>query len=266
MYESYWELPETPFDNSVDARWFYESEAHEEALARLFFLIEQYRRCGFLSGPSGTGKSLLLQLLTREVRRTQRDVAFVDLYGLSAPEALWKFAAALDLAPDQNVSVRNLWRTIEDHLEGSRLSQNQTVAVFDHLDQADSDCAQLLSRLINYDGGASRWLTVIAACRDLNLPRHMDDIRDRVDLRVELQPLTQEHTAKYVQETLRKAGCRRTIFADDALDNVFELTKGIPRQINRVCDLSLLAGMGEQKQTIDASVVDSAVHELEAAI
>ena len=47
---------------------------------------------------------------------------------------------------------------------------------------------------------------------------------------------------------------------------MFELTKGIPRQINRVCDLSLLAGMGEQKNVIDAGTVDAAVRELEVAI
>lgn len=266
MYEAYWELPETPFDNAVDARWFYESEPHGEALARLFFLIEQHRRCGFLSGPSGTGKTLLLQLMVREVRRTQRDVAFVDLYGLSAPEALWRLATALDLAPPDTAPVRNLWRAVDDHLQGARMAQSQTVVVFDHLDQADNDCLQLLSRLLSYDGGQSRWLTVITSCRELSLPRQMDDLRDRIDLRVELQPLDPAHTATYVRETLRKAGCPRQIFADDALDNMFELTKGIPRQINRVCDLSLLAGMGEQKEVIDATTVDSAVRELEVAI
>ncbi len=266
MYEAYWELPETPFDNAVDARWFYESEPHEEALARLFFLIEQHRRCGFLSGPSGTGKTLLLQLLVREVSRSQRDVAFVDLYGLTAPEALWRLATELDLGPTETMSVRKMWRAIEDHLNGARMSQSQTVIVFDHLDQADNDCLQMLTRLLNYDGGQSRWLTVIASCRELSLPRQMEDLRDRIDLRVELQPLDPANTAGYIRETLRKAGCPRQIFDEDALTNMFELTQGIPRQINRVCDLSLLAGMGEQKEVIDAGTVDAAVRELEVAI
>ena len=46
MYANYWGLAETPFRNTLDARWFYESPVHEEALARLLFLIENQRRCG----------------------------------------------------------------------------------------------------------------------------------------------------------------------------------------------------------------------------
>ncbi len=70
MYANYWGLAEIPFRNTIETRWFYESPGHEEALARLIFLIEQRRRCGVLSGPAGSGKSLVLELLRRETLRT----------------------------------------------------------------------------------------------------------------------------------------------------------------------------------------------------
>ena len=51
---------------------------HEEAMARLEYLIEQRRRFGLLRGPAGTGKSLVLKEAAREAKRLGRDVAAVS--------------------------------------------------------------------------------------------------------------------------------------------------------------------------------------------
>ena len=56
MYESYWGLSASPFTNRLSTKWFHESGINEEALARLFYLIEQKRGFGMLSGGDGTGK------------------------------------------------------------------------------------------------------------------------------------------------------------------------------------------------------------------
>jgi len=79
MFESYWGLTESPFANRQDVRWFHESPVHEEALARLFYVIEQRRGLGLLTGGSGAGKSLLLKVIGHQVRRTRRHLAAVDL-------------------------------------------------------------------------------------------------------------------------------------------------------------------------------------------
>ena len=59
MYQSHWGLRESPFRDGPDPQSFYQSPTHEEALARLHFLVEQHRRLGLLLGPEGSGKSLL---------------------------------------------------------------------------------------------------------------------------------------------------------------------------------------------------------------
>ena len=66
MYASHWGLRESPFRNCLDPHCFYQSPTHEEALARLHFLVEQHRRLGLLLGPDGSGKSLLLEVFAAQ--------------------------------------------------------------------------------------------------------------------------------------------------------------------------------------------------------
>ena len=75
MYQTHWGLRETPFRTCLDPRFFYQSPTHEEALARLHFLVEQNRRLGVLLGEPGSGKSLLLEVFAAEGRRDGRAVA-----------------------------------------------------------------------------------------------------------------------------------------------------------------------------------------------
>ena len=86
MYQSHWGLRESPFRNCLDPRSFYQSPTHEEALARLHFLVEENRRLGILMGPAGSGKSLLLEVFADEVRRRGRSVAKLNLVGMEPAE------------------------------------------------------------------------------------------------------------------------------------------------------------------------------------
>lgn len=263
MYERYWGLAESPFQNTLDERWFYDSPNHEEALARLYYLVEQRRHCGLLAGAAGTGKSLLLSVLANQVRRTQRQAVCIDLLGLTGGELLWQLAAQLSLSPQETDPPSILWRAIRDQLQALRISQMQTVILVDRLDRADEDCTRTLERLLHIDPGPSCWLTLVVATRRPALRGASAGLLERSDLRVELLPWSLTETGRYIRELLQRAGCERELFDESALDAVFEHARGVPRNINRLCDLSLLAGMGQSLETIDALTVHAAAEELQ---
>jgi general secretion pathway protein A len=74
---------------------------------------------------------------------------------------------------------------------------------------------------------------------------------ERLDIKVFLPTLTIDETAAYVEHRLAAAGATRAIFADDALATVHRLTRGVPRRINRLCDLALLVGFANGAHAID---------------
>src|SRR5580704_10635030 len=114
MYESHWGLRESPFHEGCDLQGFYQSPTHEEALARLHFLVEQRRRLGLLLGRAGSGKSLLLELLAAQLRRRGPIVARLNLLGLEADEMLHTLLGQLGHSSGHSASPYELWRGVLD--------------------------------------------------------------------------------------------------------------------------------------------------------
>lgn len=264
MYESYWGLTQSPFRNSIDERWYYHSPMHDEAVSRLFYLVEQRRQCGLLVGPAGTGKSLLLDLLAKQVARTQRRIAVVDLLGLRGDEILWQLATEFAVVPARQPTLRDLWRDLNDCLKGLHAGRVHTVLIFDHLERASVDCSRTLERLLLSQHREFDLLTAVVATRTAEPETASTFLRDISDLRIDLPPLDRPQTERYVRQLMKTAGCKRRVFSESALAALFEETRGVPRDINRLCDLSLLAGMGEQRAEIDEAVLRSACGELQA--
>ena len=87
---------------------------------------------------------------------------------------------------------------------------------------------------------------------------------ERLGVKCLLRPFNESETAAYVEHRLRVAGARRTIIEPDAVATLHELTHGIARQINRLCDLALLIGFAEERRTLSADHFESVCRELVA--
>ena len=264
MIETYWGLTGSPFHPAGGIPWFHESPVHEEALARLYFVLEERRPLALLRGAEGTGKTLLLSVLADELRRTQRQVIAIDLLGLGPDELAWKLAAGLQLGPDDDAPPLRLWRMMGDSIRGLQASRQPAVVLLDHLDRGHSGCATAIERLLALDRGPTRCLTVIAATRGTDGATAHAALARHADLRIELPALDRAQTSEYVAAALRQAGAGRTLFEPAALETLYRETGGIPRDINRLCELALIAARGDERREVDAAVIESAAAELQA--
>ena len=262
MYANYWGLTEIPFRNTLATRWFYQSPAHEEALARLLFLVENHRRCGVLSGAAGTGKSLLLAVLGSEAVRTGGAIAHIDLFGRSSQEMLWEIVAELRVPAGPDDAPHRLWRKLHDHILANRYSRSPLVLLLDHLDRAHADCVGVVERLQHLSSGGDTGLTLILGVRDERAAAFAPVLREISDLRIELLALDRTETQHYVETLLTRAGAAESFFEPSAINRLFEETHGVPRHLNRLCDLALLAGMADHATRIDETIVAAASEEL----
>ena len=80
------------------------------------------------------------------------------------------------------------------------------------------------------------------------------------------RPFTANETGEYVGHRLQLAGAARTIVEDEAVPTLYELTRGVPRQINRLCDLALLVGFAEEQSTLSAANFEAVCRELVAVV
>jgi general secretion pathway protein A len=89
-------------------------------------------------------------------------------------------------------------------------------------------------------------------------------LRQRIVLRYEIQPLDAEDTRSYVEERLRLAGDSGTgIFKKGALDEIYRVTGGIPRLINIVCDSALLLGFAREQAVMGRDAIREVSRDLD---
>jgi general secretion pathway protein A len=125
---------------------------------------------------------------------------------------------------------------------------------------------EALRLLLNFETGGVPALTLLLAGEPGVLPTldRMPQWEERLAVKCLLRPFSEAETAAYVEHRLRAAGAVRPLFDSDALPTIHALTQGIPRRINRLCDLTLLIGFAEERRTLGASQFESVCHELVA--
>lgn len=263
MYTQHWGLTSAPFAHKLDPRLFYESSSHEEALARLLYLVEEQRRCGILFGAGGCGKSLLLSVLPTQLRRRQLQYVLVDLLHQDSSEVLAQLIQGLGGTRRPKEQPREMWRRVADHLNASSQTRQQVVIVFDHLERAETEVHPWLERILRFVSEPGNWLTVILSLRRdaLSGSEHLQEFSD---LKVELLPFSRSETRKYIELMLKRGGRTESIFEPDALDVIYDSSHGVPREINRLCEMALLAGMAEGLKKISREAAIAAVDDVQA--
>jgi type II secretory pathway predicted ATPase ExeA len=262
VYLSHWDLADCPFSGRFEPKCFYQSPVHEEALARLHFLVEHRRRLGLLLGESGTGKSFLLRMFADRLRRTGQPVAAVGLLGLEPDEMMWLVAARLGLNLPRGLPAPAVWPAVTDRLAEYRYQELQTVLLLDDADRAAAAVLALAVRLVKSDLSAESRLTVVLAGREQQIGRLGRDLLELAELRIDLARWEPRDTEQYVQVSLAQAGRTAAAFDPSALVRLHELGGGVPRRVAQLADLSLVAGAGQNLNQIDADTVESVSQEL----
>jgi len=262
MYQSHWGLRENPFRTRLDPRFFYESPTHEEALARLHFLVEAERRLGLLLGESGSGKSLVLEVFAAQMRRAGRPVAKANLLGVEPEEMLWLLCAGFGVNPDRGLGAAPLWRMLADRIAEYRYQRLAAVVLLDDADHAAGDVLRHVARLAQLESAGDARLTLVLACRPERIARLGSSLLELADLRIDLEPWQPEDTGNFLKSSLAQAGREEPVFAEDAVVRLHELAHGVPRRVTQLADLALAAGAGGHLDAVDAETVEAVYHEL----
>jgi type II secretory pathway predicted ATPase ExeA len=258
----HWGLDRWPFGSVPSAAQFYPTAGHEEALARIEYLVDARRRLGLLAGGSGYGKSMLLSVAASRLARRGNAVVTVDATGLSTREFLWQLAAGLRASPLNDADSPRLWRQIADRLTENRLQEVGTVLFLDEVGLAGPDVLTQFARLARLDASpAARW-TLILAAESQHISRWNETLRELVDLRIDVEPWEQGETVGFLQTALVEAGSTGPLFDDLALITLHELSGGVPRRVARLADYALLAGAEANSDHVTADLVRAAYEEI----
>ena len=271
MYESYWKFNKKPFENVSDERFYYPSETHQGALLKLRYAIESRRSAALLAGPSGSGKTLLVRALRKQLSETYSPLLHVVFPQMPAAELLRYIADGLgttsDAAAAGGAQVSDSVQRIERALADNASAGHHAVIVIDEAQLlAETGALETMRLLLNFETDAQPNLTLLLVGQTSLLPTidRMGGLEERLGVKTLLRAFTAEETAAYVNHRLRAAGSTDTIFQSETVDVIHALSHGIPRRINRLCDLALLVGFAEERTTISPDQIESVSEELVA--
>ncbi len=265
MYLDYWQLDAKPFEPGGDARFRYPSESHQAALRKLRYAIDSGRAAALVAGSAGVGKTLLVQMLREQLGPKYQPLVRVVFPQMTDRDLLVYLAehfGAPSAEPPRHTieeSLRRLEFVLADNVRQGR----HAVVVVDeaHLLE-DSGLIEPLRLLLNLDVDGRPAFTLLLVGQPALAPmieRH-GPLNERLDVKVFLPGLTVEETSAYIQHRLTAAGATREIFTADALAAAHQLCGGIPRRLNRLCDLALLVGFAQGEHAVTAEDL-RAVHQ-----
>src|SRR5262245_10924107 len=267
IYEPFYGLREKPFSLTSDARFFYQSRSHAPAFDDLLNAIRRRESLNVLTGDIGTGKTTLCRAVLDSLDRKTVS-AFVPDPFASREDLLKILLVDFGVASVDDVTSGRLQyasRTQLSHLLSEclgTLAPLQGFAVV-FIDEAQNLSLPLLEEtriLSDADGQLQVVLVGQLEFRDkLKLPA-MRQLQQRVSVHCQLSPLDLAGVAGYISHRLRHAGGspERIKFSGDAVEAIYELSDGVPRIINRLCDRALRQGFAQRVGTIDREIVEAA--------
>ena len=271
MYEPYWQLEAKPFENTADTRFYYPAEAHQGALLKLRYAVENRRGAALLSGGAGLGKSLIVQTLLRNLGESFAPRVHVVFPQMPSDQLLAYLAESLSGSnyvgptPPIEQSVRSIERSLAENVQQGR---HAVVVIDEAQDLEESYSLETIRLLLNFEFDAVAGMTVLLAGQPSLLPilDRMPELDERLAVKCLLRRLTLEETISYIEHRLEAAGAQREIFDATALEAVHHLSLGVPRRINRLCDLALLIGFAEERPAISRPQIEAVSEELVAVV
>jgi general secretion pathway protein A len=275
MYEDYYGFTEKPFSLTPDPKYLYKSASHGDAFELLQYAIR--RREGFvvITGDIGTGKTTLCRAILEQVdKRTFTALVLnpflseEDLLRLILQEFGVVSRDEIKRGRLSGVSKQELIETLNEFLLSLQSLRAQALLIIDEAQNLPLQVLEQIRILSNLETEKEKLLQIVLVgqlnLKELLRKPELRQLDQRVSIRYDLKPLSEEETFAYVQHRLSVAGGGAAVsFAPKSLRRIHRYTAGIPRLINLLCDRALLSGYSAHTNKIVPENVDSAAESLE---
>ncbi len=265
IYTDFFNLNISPFSITPDPEFLFLSETHRNVKEKIQYGIQG--RLGFmlLTGEVGTGKTTLCRALLDDLQDRSRTVYVINP-SLTGLELLAGILDDLGVAYPKHASKKDLI----DHLNAYLLDNGNRTPVVIIVDDAQTmplETLEDLRLLSNLETDKTKLLQMLLVGQpellgNLDQPR-MRQLRQRVAVSCHLDYLSLEEVGGYIERRLFIAGNQGQIrFAAKAIRQVHKHSDGVPRMINKICDMALIAAYTDNSFVVQPHHLKAAAGEL----
>jgi general secretion pathway protein A len=265
MYESFYGLKENPFNVTPNPDYIYLGENHREALAQLFYGVRERKGFIVITGEVGTGKTTLIHYLLDKMNGNHTRTAFLFNPKLTVDDFIQYILKDLGVRVQGKTKGEYL-HNLHRYLLNAYQKDERVILIVDEAQGLRPELLEEIRLLSNLETSRSKLLQIVLLGQpelDKTLSQAgFRQLRQRINLRYHLQPLSEKETKEYIGKRLGIAGARAPIFTEKAMKQVYLRSRGIPRLINILCDNALLNGYALDQKPVDERSVKEVAKDL----
>ncbi len=270
MYASFFGLKTAPFSIAPDPHYLFMSERHREALAHLLYGVGGGGGFVLLTGDIGAGKTTVCRCFLEQIPR-RCNVAYIFNPKLTVVELLRsvcdEFRIPLPAQGSALTTVKDYLDPLNEYLLRTHAVGQNNVLIIDEAQNLSPDVLEQLRLLTNLETSERKLLQIILIgqpeLRVMLAQPELEQLAQRVIAHFHLQALSELETAQYIRHRLTVAGLKRGhLFDKAAVKRIYQLSQGVPRRINLLCDRALLGAYAGDKMSVDRAIVDKAAQEV----
>ena len=261
MYKEFYGLKEYPFHITPDPKFLYWSQKHQDAFRHLMYGVQSRKGLTMLTGEPGTGKTALLNALIEELKGSQEktNIAFIvnsqidanDLFRFIFEEfSIGKIANSKSeyIIELKNFLIKNYYNNVSN------------LIILDEAQNFSSLLLEEIRLLSNIETEKEKLLQIVIVGQPLLIEKinypDLYQLKQRLGIIYNLVPLSNIETGVYIRKRLEIAGAQLfSIFHEEAIQEIYRSSNGIPRIINIICDNALLFGFASRSKVIDKHII-----------
>ena len=258
MYNSYFGFSTSPFENNLDQRFLFLSEDHNEVLAALLYFISEGKAFAMFCGDVGTGKTMLINCFIAKLPESVTPV-IISNPTIEYLDILLCIARELEINRNGK-SILEFTDEIKDALIEEKTKGRKYVLIIDEAHLLSDQSLEHIRLLSNIEIPQEKLLQILLVGQyelsyKLDRPE-MRQLRQRISINRFLSTLDSLETIQYIDHRLKVVGSSFDFcFNSDCKHLIYQLTGGVPRLINQICDNALLICKAEGLEKVNKRIL-----------
>lgn len=259
IYLEHFGLSERPFSLVPDPDFLFWSKMHKRAFAMLEYGILTRAPITLITGEVGAGKTTLMHHLLKSLPADLRVGLVSNAHGDRGELLRWVLQAFDQSAPSDATYV-DLFGQFEQFLISEYASGRRVIIIFDEAQNLSRESLEELRMLTNINANKDELLQIILVgqpeLRSMVNGPGLSQFAQRVAASFHLPSMDIDMVQAYMAHRLSVAGADQEIFTSPAAEAIFDATKGVPRLVNQLCDLSLLYAYTDESDKVHVATVN----------